>query len=80
MGKKKRNNKIVKPGLPPGTLIYTGHRSEHPSLVTTVAFSEHIYYEKEGFSLELHKKPGLVAWTDILWPWKMCLTLNNAQR
>jgi magnesium transporter len=65
MGKKKRSNKMLKRGLPPGTLVYTGHRAESPADVQTVAFSEQQYWEKNAFSLELHQKPNATAWTDV---------------
>ena len=38
-GKKHHRHKIRKKGLPPGTLVYTGHRTEAPSNVITLQYT-----------------------------------------
>jgi magnesium transporter len=64
--KKHHRHKIRKKGLPPGTLIYTGHRSEAPSNVITLHFAE------DFAETQLHYAPpatplqaGNVLWIDV---------------
>lgn len=61
---KKRHPKIRKKGMPPGTLIYTGHRAEHPAQLLTVRFNSETYVEQKGY---LSGKPaaGELIWIDV---------------
>ncbi|MBK9335205.1 MAG: magnesium/cobalt transporter CorA [Lewinellaceae bacterium] len=64
MGKRK-HKKIRKKGLSPGTLIYTGHRSEVTSSVRSVWYDDMQYHEKEGYALEWSHRPTGVFWADV---------------
>ena len=59
-----QHTKIRKKGLPPGTLIYTGYRTDKPSSVFTVQYAENKYSEHPYYSKELRKNPGMI-WVDI---------------
>ena len=61
---KKGHKKIRKKGLPPGSLIYTGHREENPALVQTVRFSPDQYAEHEGYA-PAPAKTGELVWIDV---------------
>ncbi len=62
---RKKQKKIRKKGLPPGTLIYTGHRADSPSAITTVWYTEPEYVEQDTYVAEwLHRTDG-VTWTDM---------------
>jgi magnesium transporter len=61
---KKRHKKIRKKGLPPGSLIYTGHREENPALVQTVRFSPDQYAEHQGYA-QAPAQPGELVWIDV---------------
>ncbi|MCC6459241.1 MAG: magnesium/cobalt transporter CorA [Saprospiraceae bacterium] len=64
MSRKKHKN-IRKKGLPPGTLVYTGSRSENPSSVMTVWYNEAQYAEQAGCNPDWrHRQPG-VLWLDV---------------
>lgn len=65
MSHKKHRQKIRKKGLPPGTLIYTGHRPEKSSDVVTVWYAEQEYLEKPDYNPQLCQKPGGLLWVDI---------------
>jgi len=66
MSQKHRRRKSLKKGLPPGSLIYTGHQEESPAKVISLAYSDTVFQEKSGYSNPL---PGLqknlVLWTDV---------------
>ncbi len=65
MGKNKnRLKKIRKRGLPPGTLVYTGHRAEKPSDVVTIWYTEQEYNERADYVSEWHSRSGIV-WVDV---------------
>ncbi|MCC7245021.1 MAG: magnesium/cobalt transporter CorA [Saprospiraceae bacterium] len=64
MSKRRKQRKIIKKGLSPGTLVYTGEWAETPLSVVTTWWTEEDYLEKPLFSPELHEKAG-VTWTDI---------------
>ena len=56
--------KIRKKGLPPGTLVYTGYRTDKPSTVFTVQIVDDQYREQPYYSPDLRKTKGVV-WVDI---------------
>ncbi len=62
---KRRHRKIRKKGLPPGSLVYTGHRSEHPTSVFSVWFDETEYREHTGYVAQWHQNPGGTLWVDV---------------
>lgn len=63
--KKHHRHKIRKKGLPPGTLIYTGHRKDAPSDVFTVHYSSDYATEQASYPA-LPLPPGeRVLWVDI---------------
>jgi len=59
-----QHTKIRKKGLPPGTLIYTGSRTDKPSSVYSVLYTENKYTEHPYYRNELRKTAGLI-WVDI---------------
>lgn len=61
---KRPHQKIRKKGMPPGTLIYTGHRTAHPAELLTVRFNSETYFEQEGYA---PAKPatGELTWIDV---------------
>jgi len=67
MGKKhhRHHHKPRKAGLPPGTLIYTGHREELPSNVFTISYNESDYSERGHYTPDLHRRASGVFWADI---------------
>ena len=62
--KSSRITKIRKKGLPPGTLVYTGYRTDRPSNVLTVKISEGNFTEFAYYDSELHKGKG-ITWVDV---------------
>jgi len=64
MGKKK-HRKIRKKGLSPGTLIYTGHRSEVIPSVRSVWYDDTQYHEKETYQKEWSQRSTGVFWADV---------------
>lgn len=64
MGKRK-HRKIRKKGLPPGTLIYTGHRPEAGTRVQTVWLDETGHEEKSHYVPEWRQRPQGVVWVDV---------------
>ena len=50
--------------MPPGTLVYTGHRAVHPAQLHTVRFNSETYSEQQGYS---PAKPaaGEMVWIDL---------------
>lgn len=61
---RKRNPKIRKKGLPPGTLIYTGHRKAHPASLLTVRYNSETYSEQEGYA-PVKPAAGDLVWIDV---------------
>lgn len=59
-----RHVKVRKKGLPPGTLVYTGYRTDNPSVVRSIHYSETEYKEHPDFSSKYHKESG-VCWVDV---------------
>lgn len=65
MSHKHRHRKNIKKGLPPGSLVYTGHREDSPAKVLSIAYTDTSFEEKQGYvSYILQKKKG-VLWTDV---------------
>lgn len=61
---KKRHKKIRKKGMPPGTLIYTGHRAPNPSHLLTVVFSQTDYSEQVTYTVP-DSRQNSITWTDV---------------
>jgi magnesium transporter len=65
MSHKHRRRKIIKKGLPPESLVYTGHREASPANVLSINYGEHFYEEKSGYFPQIStKKPG-IEWIDV---------------
>lgn len=64
MGKKKQK-KIRKKGLPPGSLIYTGDRSAAPPTVSSVWFNEAEFLQEERYMPEWRQRPNGLCWIDV---------------
>ncbi len=72
MGKKKHHHqKLRKKGMAPGTLLYTGNRTEDTS-ATTVWYAEEKIMERNYYAPELGESQTGVTWIDIR-------SLTNAQ-
>lgn len=66
MSHKRRRRKIIKKGLPPGSLVYTGHREESPALVHNLEYSDSVFAETLGYLPPVHRKAaGGMWWTDV---------------
>jgi magnesium transporter len=66
MAKKKRRQKRVnKRGLPPGTLIYTGDRTETSSDVLTLFYTESQCLEERRYAPALRQSAEGLIWVDI---------------
>ncbi|MBX2892771.1 MAG: magnesium/cobalt transporter CorA [Saprospiraceae bacterium] len=66
MGKKKRRQfKISKRGLPPGTLVYTGDRTETSSHIVTLCYGEAQYVEQPAYAPELRNQVEGLLWVDV---------------
>jgi magnesium transporter len=63
--KKKENTKNRKKGMSPGTLIYTGTKTEIIPSVKTLWFSENEVKEKDFFYPEFLSLNGGVCWIDV---------------
>lgn len=65
MSQKHRRRKNLKKGLPPGSLVYTGHQTASPAKVISIVYNDTIFEEKQGYVPNfVQKKPG-VLWTDV---------------
>jgi magnesium transporter len=63
MSKKRHaHQKIRKHGLPPGTLVYTGHRAETPSNVVLLQYNEAKCAETSGYSSIIQEG---ILWIDV---------------
>jgi len=54
-----------KPGLAPGTVIYTGKRESEPSVITQLSFSEKKVEEKTVTVEEINLKKAMTTWINI---------------
>ena len=63
--KKRRPFKVSKRGLPPGTLIYTGDRTEISSNVITLWYTESKCIEQLSYAPELRQNAEGLIWVDI---------------
>jgi magnesium transporter len=61
----RHRHKPRKAGLPPGTLVYTGHREELPSNVFVISYNESDYSERGHYTPDLHRRASGVFWADI---------------
>lgn len=62
---KKYGQKKRKQGLPPGSLVYTGHRSKNPSTVHSLWYNATEFQEERTYIPELRKKTKGILWVDI---------------
>lgn len=62
---KRRHKKVLKKGLPPGSLIYTGHRAESPSLVLGIRYNATQYTEQESYLPPTQNLENGIIWTDV---------------
>lgn len=65
MAHKHHRRKIVKKGLPPESLVYTGHREDSPSLILSIRYNDTFYEEQTGYQPTSEKGFKGVLWTDI---------------
>ncbi|MBK8923052.1 MAG: magnesium/cobalt transporter CorA [Saprospirales bacterium] len=63
--RKKHHKKVHKKGMPPGTLIYTGHRTENATQVYSVWYNEAEYHEREAYVPEWQNRPAGISWVDV---------------
>ncbi|MEQ1745435.1 MAG: magnesium/cobalt transporter CorA [Saprospiraceae bacterium] len=61
----KGHKKIRKKGLPPGTLVYTGHRPDATASVRTVWFNESGCHEKMEYLPEWRERAEGIVWVDV---------------
>lgn len=61
----KRHKKIRKKGLPPGSLIYTGHHVEVEADARTIWYNEAEYREQPGYVSEWKNLHNGIYWTDV---------------
>ncbi len=59
------HHKVRKKGLPPESLVYTGSRTDAPSNVLTLWYSEGEVVEKGHYSPEMRHRNGGVFWADV---------------
>jgi magnesium transporter len=65
MSKKKHHHrKSHKRGLPPGTLVYTGHRPATAAQARTIQYNEATYADRPHYAPEL-RNPNAIFWLDI---------------
>ncbi|MBK8967127.1 MAG: magnesium/cobalt transporter CorA [Saprospiraceae bacterium] len=64
MGKKK-HKKIRKKGLPPGSLIYTGHHEDSPASVFSVWYTNEAYHARESYAPEWLQQQDGIQWVDV---------------
>lgn len=65
MSHKHRRRKNLKKGLPPGTLVYTGHQKDSPTKVINLAYDDEAFEEKQGYLANLALNKRGVLWTDV---------------
>lgn len=51
--------------MPPGTLVYTGHRSAFPVKTTTLSYTENDYAAEPFYTHALLQRANAVGWADI---------------
>ncbi|MBC7776938.1 MAG: magnesium/cobalt transporter CorA [Phycisphaerae bacterium] len=65
MSQKHRRRKNMKKGLPPGSLVYTGHQMDSPAQVISIAYTDTAFEEKHGYVPYLLQKKHGILWTDV---------------
>jgi magnesium transporter len=65
MTHKHRRHKSLKKGLPPGSLVYTGHQEASPAKVISIAYNETTFEEKKAYIHPALEQKNKVFWTDI---------------
>jgi magnesium transporter len=63
MSHKRRRRKVIKKGLPPGSLVYTGHREVSPAKVLSIVYDADSFLERPEYVTGLAK--GKHAWHDV---------------
>ncbi len=62
--KRKYSHKKRKQGLPPGSLVYTGHRQHAPTKVYTLRYNLTDFHQEEAYLPERKQVQGII-WVDI---------------
>lgn len=62
---KRQHKKIRKKGLPPGSLVYTGHRSDVSASTRTIWYDEAEYREQPGYVPKWRDAPSGTFWADV---------------
>lgn len=65
MSNKSHRRKVHKKGLPPESLVYTGHRENSPAKVQSIAYSDAGYEARAGYVSQLLEKKKGILWTDV---------------
>lgn len=65
MAHKNRRRKHLKKGLPPGSLVYTGHREASPAKVLSIRYTEADFVETPGYDPELCRQEEGIGWVDV---------------
>lgn len=64
MNQKHKRHKLIKTGLPPGSLVYTGTREAHPSEVRTISYDSTGVEIVDAFAPKIWA-PGKNLWIDV---------------
>ena len=51
--------------MPPGLLVYTGHRENSPAKVISIAYTDPLFEEKQGYIENFVLGKSGVLWTDV---------------
>ncbi len=62
---KKRNKRIRKKGLPPGSLVYTGVHSEIPSQIYSIWFDDTEFLVQQSYPPEWRHRTNGILWIDL---------------
>jgi magnesium transporter len=65
MSKKQIYRRSRKKGMPPESMVYTGHRQAQPPLIHTAWYNDARLDEHQGWLPEICRTQGGVAWVDI---------------
>jgi magnesium transporter len=65
MTHKHRRHKSLKKGLPPGSLVYTGHREDSPAKVISITYSDSGFDEKKAYIQPALEEKNKIFWTDV---------------
>jgi magnesium transporter len=62
---KKRHKKRAKPGLPPGTLVYTGYRDAQQAEVRSLWYKDTEVVLRDHYDPSLRQRPDGTLWIDV---------------